>query len=64
MEAFVKAVAEKMTVYAIQPTQSRISFPFSPMSFMQSPMGTYNADISLRLISKYSAIEDMSAKNV
>jgi hypothetical protein len=44
MEALLKALAEKMAVSVIQPTQSRISFPFSPMSSMQPPMGNYNAD--------------------
>src|SRR5215469_14464299 len=47
-EAFLKELA-KRGVSTIQPTQSRISFPFSPMSFMQYPMGTYNADPATNL---------------
>ncbi|MGC2574348.1 MAG: hypothetical protein WA364_22765 [Candidatus Nitrosopolaris sp.] len=47
-EAFLKELA-KIGVSTIQPTQSRISFPFSPMSFMQYPMGTYNADPAANL---------------
>ncbi|MGB8938299.1 MAG: hypothetical protein WCC17_24670 [Candidatus Nitrosopolaris sp.] len=39
----------KMAVSAIQPTQSRIPFPFSLMSSMQSPIGTYNADHTANL---------------
>jgi hypothetical protein len=46
-EALLKELA-KMAVYAIQPTQSRI-FPFSPMSFIQSPTGNYNADPATNL---------------
>jgi hypothetical protein len=42
-EASIKELA-KMAVSTIQPTLSRISVPFSPMSFMQTPMGIYNAD--------------------
>ena len=49
MEALLKGVAEKMAVSLIQPTQSRISFPFSIMSFTQSPMGTYNPDPAANL---------------
>jgi hypothetical protein len=40
-EAFLKALAEKMAVSIIQPTQSKISYPFSPM---QSPVGNYYVD--------------------
>ncbi|MGA9150685.1 MAG: hypothetical protein WBZ36_08905, partial [Candidatus Nitrosopolaris sp.] len=40
-EAYIKELAK---IAANQPTLSRISLPFSPMSFMQSPMGIYNAD--------------------
>jgi hypothetical protein len=47
-EAFIKELA-KMAVSTIQPTLSRISFPFSRMSFMQSPMGTYNAEPAANL---------------
>jgi hypothetical protein len=47
-EAVLKELA-KMAVSGIQPTQSRIPFPFSPMSFMQYPMGTYNPDPAANL---------------
>jgi hypothetical protein len=50
--AFAEAVLmelAKMAVSAVQPTQSRIPFPFSPMSSMQSPMGNYNADPAANL---------------
>ncbi|MGB6531499.1 MAG: hypothetical protein WBF33_25615 [Candidatus Nitrosopolaris sp.] len=57
-EAVLKALA-KMAVSAIQPTQPRISFPFSPMSSsMQSPVGNYNVNPA------YSSLEGTSAKNV
>src|SRR5215467_7278301 len=38
-----------MAVSVIQPTQSRISFPFSPMSYMQYPMGSYNPNPAANL---------------
>ena len=48
-EAVLKELA-KVAVSAIQPTQSRISFPFSPTSSMQYPyLGTYNADPAANL---------------
>src|SRR5215831_14041330 len=47
-EELLKELA-KMGVSAIQPTQSRISFPFPPMSYMQSPMGNYNVDPTANL---------------
>jgi len=47
-EAFINELA-KTAVSTIQSTLSRISFPFSRMSFMQSPMGTYNADPAANL---------------
>ena len=45
----VLAELAKMAVSAIQPIQSRIPFPFSPMSSMQYPMGTYNPDPAANL---------------
>jgi len=47
-EAVLKELA-KMAVSGIQLTQSRIPFPFSPMSYMQYPMGTYNPDPAANL---------------
>jgi hypothetical protein len=48
-KAFLKKLA-KMGVSTIQPTQSRISFPFSSMSYMRYPyLGTYNADPAANL---------------
>jgi hypothetical protein len=42
-KASLKELA-KIGVSIFQPTQSRISFPFSPMSSMEYPyLGTYNA---------------------
>jgi hypothetical protein len=43
-DAFVKELAEKMAASVIQPPQSRISFPFSPLTLMQYPVGNYNVD--------------------
>ena len=60
-EELIKGVA-KMAVSALQPTQPGFSFPFSITSFMQSPMEPTIR--ILRLISKYSALEDTSAINV
>jgi hypothetical protein len=48
-EAFFKELAKKMAVSAIQPTQSRMPFPFSPMSSMQYPVGNYNPDPAANL---------------
>ena len=48
-ETFIKTLAENMALSVIQATQSRMSFPFSPMSFMQSPMGNYNANPAANL---------------
>jgi hypothetical protein len=48
MEACLKELA-KRAVSSIQPTQSRISFPFSPMTTMQFPMGNYNEDPAANL---------------
>jgi hypothetical protein len=48
-EAVLKALAEKMVASVIQPTQSRISFPFSLMSSMQSPMGNYSVNPAANL---------------
>jgi len=47
-EEVLKELA-KRAVSVIQPTQSRISFPFSPMSYMQYPMGSYNPDPAANL---------------
>jgi hypothetical protein len=49
-EAFLKELAEKMAASIIQPTQSKISFPFFPMSSpMQSPVGNYYVDPAANL---------------
>ncbi len=47
-EAVLKAIDEKM-VSAFQPTQSRIPFPFSPMSSMQYPVGNYGYAADLQI---------------
>ena len=48
-EEFFKELAKKMAASAIQPTQSRMPFSFSPMSYMQYRMGTYNPDPAANL---------------
>ncbi len=49
-EAFLEGVGEKMAAYVIQPTQSRMPFPFFPMSFpMQSPVRNYYVDPAANL---------------
>src|ERR1700739_1999621 len=49
-EAFLKGVGEKMSAYVFQPTQSRIPFPFFPMSSpMHCPVGNYYVDPAANL---------------
>jgi hypothetical protein len=49
-EAFLKGVGEKMAAYVFQSTQSRMPFPFFPMSSpMHSPVGNYYVDPAANL---------------